>query len=102
MIGPTVDAPKIYVVDIDGKPPHEVLSDVLREFTAFLTGLSVSWHPDGRRISILGNHRKLGLSFWTVPLSGGKAIQSELAPEVRQGCGTFRRVRRSPPLVSRR
>ncbi len=84
MIGPTVDAPKIYVAGLDGNPPHEVLSEVLNQFTAFLTGLSVSWHPDGRRISILGNHRKLGLSFWTVPLTGGIPVQSDLAPEIQQ------------------
>src|SRR4030095_16284474 len=63
----TVEIPKVFVVGLDGDTPREVLSPFLTEFNS----LRVAWHPDGRRLSVWGEHRQQGWSFWTVPLAGG-------------------------------
>ena len=69
----TVETPKIYVVGLDGKPPREVLSGFQPEFDS----LRATWHPDGRRLSVWGNHRKIGWSFWTVSINGDAPVKSE-------------------------
>jgi len=74
------EIPKVYVVGLDGKPPLEVLTSFLPEFTL----LQVAWHPDGQRLSVWGRHRRHGWSFWTVPLAGGAPVKSEVAPQVEQ------------------
>lgn len=76
----TAEVPKLYVVGLDGKPPHEVLSERLAEFTS----LRAAWHPDGQRVSLWGNHRRQGLGFWTVPLAGGELVRSEYASMVTE------------------
>jgi Tol biopolymer transport system component len=76
----TIEIPKVYLVGLDGGPPREVLTEFLTEFDM----LRAAWHPDGRRVSLWGNHRQQGWSFWTVPLSGGAPIKSELAESVKQ------------------
>jgi len=68
---------------MDGTPPHEVL-------TEFISGLvrggmgGFAWGPDGQHISIWGDHNQLGWGFWTIPLSGGATIKSEISPEVER------------------
>jgi Tol biopolymer transport system component/DNA-binding winged helix-turn-helix (wHTH) protein len=74
----TVEIPKVFVVGLDGDPPREVVSQFLTEFSS----LRVAWHPDGRRLSVWGNHIREGWSFWTVPLVGGRPVRSKLAPQV--------------------
>jgi len=76
----TVEIPKVYLVGLDGQPPREVLTGFLPEFDS----LRVAWHPDGERLSLWGNHRREGWSFWTVPLAGGAPVKSELAAKVKQ------------------
>ena len=76
----TIEIPKLYVVGLDGEPPREVLTEFLTEFDT----LRAAWHPDGRRLSVWGNHRQQGRSFWTVPLSGGAPTKSELSDSVQQ------------------
>ncbi len=75
------DAPypaKLYVVGMDGTNPHRVLVDFLSTFRSFEAG----WHPDGQRISIYGNHKQYGWSFWTIEADGSRAVRSELSPDV--------------------
>ena len=74
------EIPKVYVVGLDGRPPREVLAGFLTEFVS----LQVSWHPDGQRVSLWGNHREQGWSFWTMRLEGGVPVKSELAPAVKE------------------
>jgi Tol biopolymer transport system component/DNA-binding winged helix-turn-helix (wHTH) protein len=77
----TVEIPKVFVVGLDGNPPREVLSPFLTEFNS----LRVAWHPDGERLSVWGDHRQQGWSFWTVPLTGlARGVRSELSAEVRE------------------
>jgi hypothetical protein len=76
----TVEIPKVFVVGLDGDAPREVLSLFLAEFNS----LRVAWHPDGRRLSVWGEHRQQGWSFWTVPLAGGVGVRSELTAQVRE------------------
>jgi Tol biopolymer transport system component/DNA-binding winged helix-turn-helix (wHTH) protein len=76
----TVEIPKVFVVGLDGAAPREVLSPFLTEFNS----LRVAWHPDGGRLSVWGEHRQQGWSFWTVPLAGGAGVRSELTAQVRE------------------
>jgi Tol biopolymer transport system component/DNA-binding winged helix-turn-helix (wHTH) protein len=69
---------KLYVVGADGTNVHRVLVDFLTDFRMFYA----AWHPDGERISIYGNHKRDGWSFWTVMPDGEHAVRSEVAPEV--------------------
>lgn len=73
---------KVYVIALDGQPPHEAIP----EFTADFAGLTASpfWHPDGRRISIYGRKKSGELGLWVVPLTGGPAIKSEPAFEAEK------------------
>jgi DNA-binding winged helix-turn-helix (wHTH) protein len=75
-----MEIPKMYLVGLDGRPPREVLAGFLTEFVS----LQVAWHPDGQRVSLWGNHREQGRSFWTVRLEGGVPVKSELAPAVKE------------------
>jgi serine/threonine protein kinase len=75
----SVVPPKVYVVELDGSPPREVLSDKLTEFTG---RVEIDWHPDGQRLSIWGDHKQQGLVFWTVPVTGGAPVKSEIISEV--------------------
>jgi Tol biopolymer transport system component/DNA-binding winged helix-turn-helix (wHTH) protein len=74
----TVELPKVYVMESDGKTPNEVLNGFLTEFNS----VRVAWHPDGQRLSVWGNHRQQGWSFWTAPLIGGAPVKSEFSPQV--------------------
>jgi Tol biopolymer transport system component/DNA-binding winged helix-turn-helix (wHTH) protein len=68
----------LYVVGADGTNLHRVLVDFLSDFRSFEAG----WHPDGHRISVYGNHKRYGWSFWTTLPDGGHPVRSELTPEV--------------------
>jgi Tol biopolymer transport system component/DNA-binding winged helix-turn-helix (wHTH) protein len=74
----------LYVVSLDGNPPHEILSEFVSSFRlpGFIS--EVGWHPDGRRVSIFGKHVELGIGFWTVSLDGGTSVKSEPAAEVAE------------------
>src|SRR5262245_43419777 len=73
------NVPRLYIVGLDEKPPREIFSDLRAEFTY----AQVAWHPDGRRISILGSRRKEGLGLWTAPLDG-PPVKSQIGPGVRR------------------
>ncbi len=71
---------KAYVVALDGEPPREVQPEFFSRFV-FLPG--VAWHPDGQRISVRGRD-KSGPGFWTIPLTGGPAVKSEITGEAEK------------------
>ena len=51
-----------------------------------------AWHPDGKRISVWGEHKERGRGFWTMPLVGGTLTTSEIDPEVKlQGAVTLQK-----------
>jgi Tol biopolymer transport system component/DNA-binding winged helix-turn-helix (wHTH) protein len=84
---------RFYVARLDGSPPREVLSTVLAQYK--LAPNSAIWHPDGKRVSIWAwpyqeveraNERE---NFWTMPLAGGVAIKSEIAPAVQDELGSI-------------
>jgi Tol biopolymer transport system component/DNA-binding winged helix-turn-helix (wHTH) protein len=71
---------KAYVINSAGGTPRDVLNDFVPQF---LSTVLVAWHPDGNRLSVWGNHREAGWSFWTVPLNGGPSVQSQIDPDVQ-------------------
>jgi len=71
---------KPYVIDSTGGTPRDVLKDFVPQFVSTLL---VAWHPDGSRLSVWGNHRQAGWSFWTVPLNGGPPLQSQIDTSVQ-------------------
>ena len=71
---------KAYVVALDGEPPREVQPEF---FSRFVFLLGVAWHPDGQRISVRGRD-KSGPGFWTIPLTGGTAVKSEMTAEAEK------------------
>lgn len=73
--------PRLFLATLDGGAPREILADFVKEFNT-LSASHIGWHPAGRQISIASTHRKLGWGFWTVSVDGGRAVKSELAPEV--------------------
>ncbi|MBS1794619.1 MAG: PD40 domain-containing protein [Acidobacteria bacterium] len=87
---PGVAKSKIYVIGANGGNPQEVLTDFASEF-AF--PLRVAWHPDGRHISVWGNHLRFGWSFWTVSVTDGGALQSQVdsrvTAQLREAAITF-------------
>jgi Tol biopolymer transport system component/predicted Ser/Thr protein kinase len=73
---------RVYIVGLDGNPPHEVLAGTL---TAAASDTSVAWHPDGQRVSIrLRQPGEPQGGFWTVPVAGGAPVKSELATQVEE------------------
>ncbi|MDT4967770.1 MAG: eukaryotic-like serine/threonine-protein kinase [Acidobacteriota bacterium] len=72
------DYPKVYVVGLSGDAPSEISTSV-GSAEEGVRGTAVGWHPDGKRVSFVSTDG----TFWTLPLSGGKAVQSELAPDVK-------------------
>lgn len=77
---------KLYVVGANGEQLRRVLARFLDEFSSF----RASWHPGGDRISIYGNHRQHGPSFWTTPIEGGAPVRSNLSAEVLKRLKTAR------------
>jgi Tol biopolymer transport system component len=73
--------PKLYLVTLDGNSPREVLSELLTDFSFLEFAV---WHPDGQRISFWGERKSLGREFWTVSVTGGKPVRSDLDAEVAQ------------------
>jgi len=74
-------APNVYVVSLDGNPPREVQPELLAGFVQLSSAI---WHPDGERISLIGERRELGFGCWTVPLAGGAPVKSEMSEEVER------------------
>jgi Tol biopolymer transport system component/DNA-binding winged helix-turn-helix (wHTH) protein len=69
-----------YVVDLEGGTPRMVPADFGSQHKPDV--IAVAWHPDGKRLSIWGWERGVLPAFWTVPVTGGVAVRSEIAPEI--------------------
>ena len=74
---------KAYIASLDGESPHEVQSEFLSQFIYFGVRC-MAWHPDGQRISVWGEHSKDRLGFWTMPLTGGAPLKSEIPAEIEK------------------
>jgi eukaryotic-like serine/threonine-protein kinase len=72
-----LDGP-LFVVATDGSPPRRVL----QRFTEEAGGIvSWTWHPDGRRISVLARTLKgPDMTLYTVPLDRGAPVVTTLPP----------------------
>jgi Tol biopolymer transport system component/DNA-binding winged helix-turn-helix (wHTH) protein len=73
---------RLYVVGLDGNPPHEVLPHLTdRNWT-----ISAAWHPDGKRISVwvwAWDVRPSPIpEFWTASMDGGAATKTEVSGEI--------------------
>lgn len=73
---------QFYVVGLDGNPPRVVQENLTNQISA----TSAAWHPDGKRISIWAGDMAMRPSpmpkFWTAPVDGGAAIETEIGPEL--------------------
>jgi Tol biopolymer transport system component/DNA-binding winged helix-turn-helix (wHTH) protein len=71
---------RIYVANLDGSPPREVLTEVL----AHQLVISAAWHPDGKRISVwVWDYSDAPApNFWTAPIEGGTIVKSEFPKEL--------------------
>jgi Tol biopolymer transport system component len=82
---------KFYVAHLDGSPPSEVLAEFLAHNK--LWPAAAAWHPDGKRVSVwvsslaaaqsLSSDAAPSPSIWTVPISGGPAIKTEIVPAIK-------------------
>jgi Tol biopolymer transport system component/DNA-binding winged helix-turn-helix (wHTH) protein len=77
---------KFYVAHVDGGEPREILAQSMAEHD--LWPASAMWHPDGKRVTVWagrsGRYSERSPSFWTMPIAGGPAIKSEIAPAVEK------------------
>jgi Tol biopolymer transport system component/DNA-binding winged helix-turn-helix (wHTH) protein len=73
---------KLYVVGIDGKPPREILGEFLANSDR--PWRTATWYVTSDRVSVWGGRAGGGCSFWTVPISGGPAIESKVGIDFLQ------------------
>jgi Tol biopolymer transport system component/DNA-binding winged helix-turn-helix (wHTH) protein len=84
MLRSMIESHRMYVVALDGSQPREVLTEFMdSQHSPALRG--VAWRPDSQHVSLLwiDIDRENEWNFWTAPLDGGKAIRSEITPEVK-------------------
>jgi Tol biopolymer transport system component len=77
---------RFYAVGLDGGPPRQVLAEFFKQHASILP-ISAAWHPDGKRVTVWAENRSTAEPaphFWTVPLDGGPAVASEIAPQIEQ------------------
>jgi len=72
------------VVSLDGKPPRKVVTEL---GPLNITMRSAAWHPDGKRITIWVLGPSPAPTFWTVPVSGGKGVESKIDPQLLRQLG---------------
>jgi len=78
----TADPFRVYIVGLDGNPPHEVLAGIL---AAPARETCAAWHPDGKRISFrLRQPGQPQGGFWTLTVEGGTPVKSALATQVEE------------------
>lgn len=72
---------KAFTVGLDETAPVPVQPKFFGEF--IFGGIKwFGWHPDAQRLSVWGDHGKLGRGFWTIPIDGGKPVKSEIPAEI--------------------
>jgi len=67
-----------YLVALDGSPAHRVLESLVNDDLCCVC--CRAWHPDGRRVSILGRTRSQGIVMVTASLDGGSPVVTKLNP----------------------
>jgi serine/threonine protein kinase len=72
----------LFVVGTDGSPPRQVL----QRFTDSADVRAWAWHPDGRRISLIGSTQP-ETAMYTVPLDGGQPTITTLPESLRNAAG---------------
>jgi Tol biopolymer transport system component len=77
----TANPDRLYVTTPTGGRPREVLAEFMAQFRS---PPAVAWYPQGRRLSVAGNHFQFGVGIWTMPLDGGAPLKSEFSPEAQQ------------------
>ena len=77
---------KFYVVQLDGSPPREVLAEFFAQHKLWPGSAAVA---SRRQESVCLGVADGGPSpsFWTVPIAGGVAIKSEIAPAITKELG---------------
>ena len=77
---------RFYVVGLDGSVPRELFASFVSRYfpPPEFVARSAAWHPDGKRISIWAGRQEPSPTFWTLPVAGGGAVKSEIAPEIVQ------------------
>ena len=75
---------RLYVVDLAGAPPREVLTQLTRDHHRSV--MAGAWYPDGKRVTALINADPVP-TFWTGPVSGGDAVPSEISQEILRQIG---------------
>jgi Tol biopolymer transport system component/DNA-binding winged helix-turn-helix (wHTH) protein len=77
---------KFYVAQVDGGEPREILAQNMAERD--LWPASAMWHPDGKRVTVwvdrTGRYSERSPAFWTIPIGGGPAIKSDIAPAIEE------------------
>ena len=77
---------KFYVAQVDGGEPREILTQKMAEHD--LWPASAMWHPDGKRVTVwvgrTGRYSERSPAFWTIPIGGGPAIKSDIAPAIEE------------------
>jgi Tol biopolymer transport system component len=76
----------LHVFDLSAGAPHQVLKDFFAKHM-YLVGRWAAWHPDGKRISVLGGEPSHALTIWTVPLTEGSPIASVIDPKLFDDLG---------------
>jgi Tol biopolymer transport system component/predicted Ser/Thr protein kinase len=73
---------KFYIARLDGAPPLEIPSEFITQQN--LSTTSFAWHPDGKRITIGAGGTSPVPQFWTIPITGGTAIKTDIDPTVEK------------------
>ena len=73
------EARDLFVTGLDGAAPTRV---AVAERASLIGRFRAGWHPDGRRVSVYGNDRQHGWSFWTMALDGGQSVRSRPSESV--------------------
>jgi eukaryotic-like serine/threonine-protein kinase len=78
-----VARPDVYLVALGGGAPRRLFERFWHEVSSVR---SIAWHPDGKRISFIGEYQKK-LGFFTVPVSDGPPVLSPIREQVAQRSG---------------
>jgi Tol biopolymer transport system component len=63
-----------------------VLEGFFRQHKSLIS-ISAAWHPDGKRVTVwVDDPARSGSSphLWTIPVNGGPAVYSEIAPQIEE------------------
>ena len=78
------DYPRVFLMNVDGAAaPVEILNSIAGDLQPVKKGY-VAWYPDSKHVSFIAD----GGAFWTVPISGGPPLKSEVDDKVTRGIAT--------------